>query len=50
MFQLGGTDLLGPVTGVCKHGYESSGSAKSEKCFNRLRKCLILKEDSRLLD
>jgi len=50
MFQLGGTDLLGPVTGVCKHGYESSGSAKSEKFFNRLSKCFILNEGSPSLD
>jgi hypothetical protein len=50
MFQLGGTDVLGPVTGVYKQRYESSGSAKSEKFFNRLSECLILNEDSRSLD
>jgi len=47
MFHLGGTDVLGPVTGVYeyKQRYESSGSAKSEKFFNRLNECLILNED-----
>ena len=50
MSQLGGTDVLGPVTGVYKQGYESSGSAKSEKFFSRLNECLILNEYSRSLD
>jgi len=50
MFQLGGTDVLGPVTGVYKQGYESLGSAKGEKFCNRQNECLILDEDTRSLD
>jgi hypothetical protein len=34
MFQLGGTDILGPVTGIYKQGDESLGSAKGEQFVN----------------
>ena len=50
MFQLGGTDVLGPVIGVYKQKYGSSGSAKSEDIFKRLSECLILNDESRSLD
>jgi hypothetical protein len=42
MFQLCGTDALGPLTGTYKQGNESLGSAKSEKFFNCLNEGLFL--------